>query len=186
MDLHIQLARVRIAFLAIKRACHRVPTPSNLSNLLAMKNMRNVPSSASIGSLNKNSLLPMRRLTIRPRTKTRHPPIFLLLQPCTHARPSLRGQCTTHRPNLRKHYIAFLCHLHGYRGWDGVACCCAECVKVEHECVDFGAFGVALVSVKGEERSRLRGVVLSRWRSFRRYGWFARKSGETMSIMASL
>jgi hypothetical protein len=26
----------------------------------------------------------------------------------------------------------------------------------------------------------------ARWRSFRRYGWLIRESGETMSIMASL
>jgi hypothetical protein len=70
------------------------------------------------------------------------------------------------------------------RGWDGIACC-EECAKVEHAwtLVDFG---VVLISVKGEERWRLRGVVLLRWRSFRRYGWLARETGETMSIMASL
>jgi hypothetical protein len=83
----------------------------------------------------------MRMQTIRPRTKTRHPPIFLLLQPSTYTRPSLRGRLATHRLNLRKRHIAFLCHLDGYRGWDGVACCREKCVKVEHECMDFGAFG---------------------------------------------
>jgi hypothetical protein len=58
--------------------------------------------------------------------------------------------------------------------------------SLEAFCSSVVRLGVVLVSVKGEEKSRLRGVVLLRWRSFRTYGWLAREYGETMSIMALL
>jgi hypothetical protein len=48
--------------------------------------------------------------------------------------------------------------------------------------VNFGALGGSTRYCEGGEVE----VVLLRWRFSRKYSWLVRKSGETMSIMASL
>ena len=81
----------------------------------------------------------MRWLAVGARAEACHSLVFLLLEARAHARTALRGRLAAHRPDLSEGDVALFSGLDGHLRRHWFACRCKERIKVQHECVDFGA-----------------------------------------------